>query len=131
MRYLVDSDYLIDAVGGVPSAVRTLDRLSDQGLAISIVAVGEIYEGAFGFPDPEAMLAAFREFLDDYVVLPLTDPIVERFARVRADLRRRGQLIPDLDLLIGATALQHDLALLTRNVRHYGRIPGLTFSRSN
>ncbi len=50
---------------------------------------------------------------------------MDQFAVLRADLRRRGQLIPDLDLLIAATALSHDLALLTRNVRHFARIPGL------
>jgi predicted nucleic acid-binding protein len=50
---------------------------------------------------------------------------MERFAFIRADLRRRGQLIPDLELLIAATALHHDLTLLTRNVRHFDRIPEL------
>ena len=39
--------------------------------------------------------------------------------------RRQGQLIPDLDLLIAATALHHDLTLLTRNIRHFNRIPEL------
>ncbi len=126
MRYLVDSDYLIDAAGGIPGAVRTLERLSDQGLAVSIVAVGEVYEGAFGFPDPAAMLASFREFLRAYAVLPLTDPTIERFARVRAALRRQGQLIPDMDLLIAATALEANLILVTRNLRHFERVPGLT-----
>jgi predicted nucleic acid-binding protein len=47
------------------------------------------------------------------------------FARTRAGLRARGILIPDLDLLIAATALEHDLTLLTRNRRHFDRITGL------
>ena len=125
MTYLVDSDWLIDALGGVATAVSTLDRLSEHGLAVSIVAVGEIYEGAYGFPDPQAMLASFREFLSDYAVLPLSDPIMAVFARERARLRAQGQLIPDLDLLTAATALTHDLVLITRNWRHFGRIPDL------
>jgi predicted nucleic acid-binding protein len=49
------------------------------------------------------------------------------FGRLRALLRLQGTLIPDLDLLIAATALQHDLVLLTRNRRHFDRIPGLQF----
>ena len=40
-------------------------------------------------------------------------------------LRRQGQLIPDLDLLIAATALAHDLTLVTRNRHHFERIPDL------
>jgi tRNA(fMet)-specific endonuclease VapC len=58
-------------------------------------------------------------------VLALSDPIVERFAETRAFLRRRGELISDFDILLGATALHHDLTVLTFNVRHLQRIPDL------
>jgi len=51
--------------------------------------------------------------------------IMERFGEIRANLRRRGMLIPDFDLLVGVTALHHELTLLTSNVRHMSRIPGL------
>jgi tRNA(fMet)-specific endonuclease VapC len=127
VRYLVDSDWLIDAAAGRADAIRTLNRLSGDGLAVSIIAVAEVYEGAFRAPNPEAMLASFREFLASYPTLHLTDPIVERFPRMRAALRQRqqGQLIPDMDLLIAATALTHDLDLVTRNVRHFERIAEL------
>jgi tRNA(fMet)-specific endonuclease VapC len=122
---LVDADWLIDAAIGRPRAQRTLYRLSDEGLAVSIIAVAEVYEGAFGTPDPHATLAGLREFLSDFAILPLTDPIAEHFARLRAALRQHGHLIPDMDLFIAATALEHDLALITRNLRHFARIPAL------
>jgi predicted nucleic acid-binding protein len=57
--------------------------------------------------------------------LALDRDIMTRFARIRGDLRRQGQSIGDLDLLIAATAIHHDLTLVTRNVRHYARIPDL------
>ncbi|MCC6619014.1 MAG: type II toxin-antitoxin system VapC family toxin [Chloroflexi bacterium] len=131
LRYLVDSDWLIDALADIPSARMVLEALSLEGLAVSIVAVGELYEGAAGFPDPDAQLAAYRAFLAPFPILGLTDPIVERFARERARLRRTGRLIPDLDLLIAATALHYDLALLTRNVRHFtpDRLPDIRLYR--
>ena len=125
MRYLIDSDWLIDATTGRPGAQRALSSLSIDGLAVSILTVAELYEGAFGTLDPSHTLAGMREFLSDYAVLFISDSIAERFARERADLRRQGRLIPDVDLLIAATALTHDLTLLTRNVRHFARIPGL------
>jgi predicted nucleic acid-binding protein len=102
-----------------------LDRFSTDGLAVSIIAVAEIYKGAFRAPNPEEMLSSFREILASYPMLHLTDPIVERFARMRAALRQQGQLIPDMDLLIAATALTHDLILVTRNVRYFERIADL------
>jgi tRNA(fMet)-specific endonuclease VapC len=125
VRYLVDSDWLINAMSGRPIALNTLDHLSASGLAVSIVTVAEIFEGAFSTDAPEETLMAFRHFLSAFPQISLTDPIVERFARVRASLRRQGQLIPDMDLLIAATALEGDLTLVTRNVRHFDRIEDL------
>ncbi len=52
-------------------------------------------------------------------------PIMEKFAEIRALLRRRGELISDFDILLGATALHHDLTVLTYNKRHFERIPDL------
>src|SRR5215212_4130136 len=115
----------IDAFVGVPAAVSLLARLRTEGLAVSIISYGELFEGALGAPDPAAELARFRRFLARLALLELDDAVMERFARLRTELRRRGQLIPDLDLLIAATAMHHDLTLLTRNVRHFHRIPQL------
>lgn len=129
MRYLIDTDYLIDATGNDPSAADTLARLSPHGFGVSIISFGEIFEGAFGGVDPDKVLREYRTFLADYTMLPLTDPVMERFARTRAYLRRTGQLIPDLDLLIAATAVHHDLELLTRNLRHFRRVPDLSLYR--
>jgi len=50
---------------------------------------------------------------------------MERFAETRAYLRKRGEGIPDFDLLIAATALPYDLTLFTVNLRHFGRVPDL------
>jgi tRNA(fMet)-specific endonuclease VapC len=122
---LVDSDWLVNVVIGLPGPLTTLRRLRRQELAISIISVGEVFHGAFGTADPEAELVRLRRFLRVYRTLPLTVPIMALFARLRADLRGRGMIIPDLDLLIAATALEHDLTLLTRNRRHFERIPGL------
>ena len=52
MRYLVDFDWLIDALLGVPGAVNLLARLRGDGLAVSIVSYGELFEGAVGGPRP-------------------------------------------------------------------------------
>jgi tRNA(fMet)-specific endonuclease VapC len=130
VSYLIDSDWLIDAFIGVPAAVSLLERFRTDGLAVSIVSYGELFEGAFSAPDPQAKLIHFRAFLERLKLLPLTEPIMEVFAHMRANLRREGRLIPDLDLLIAATTIHHDLTLLTRNVRHFERVPGLRLYQS-
>ena len=50
---------------------------------------------------------------------------MQRFGSIRGALRRRGLLIGDPDILIAATAMYHDLTLLTRNKKDYERIPAL------
>ena len=129
MKYLVDSDWLIDAYVGRIGAARMLDELRPQGLVVSIISHGELLEGAFDVPDSDARLGRIYSLLNQFETLPLTDPIMEVFGRTRSDLRRTGRLIPDLDLLIAATAIHHDLILMTRNLRHFARIPDLRISQ--
>jgi predicted nucleic acid-binding protein len=99
--------------------------LNPDGLAVSIIAVGEVYEGAHSSLDPQAELARYRRYFAGFTTLGLSEPVMVTFSAVRASLRRQGLLIPDLDLLIAATAITHDLTLLTRNARHFQRIPDL------
>src|SRR5487761_760540 len=109
MSYLLDTDWAIQALGGRQPAVATLQRLAGSRVALSIVTLGELYERAFESPNPQAYIASFRDFWHLYHLLPLTEPIMERFAEIRSSLRRRGQIIPDLDILIAATAIEYDL----------------------
>ena len=57
--------------------------------------------------------------------IPFDADCAEEFGRVRADLRRQGISVDDMDLLIGATALVYDLTVVTHNTRHFRQIPGL------
>ncbi|MEA2583686.1 MAG: hypothetical protein QOF33_1771 [Thermomicrobiales bacterium] len=129
MPYLLDTDWLIEALKRREPAFGTLRRLTAGGVAISWVTVAEVYEGPFDSPNPQAQLSAIRHFLSGYRIFGLDDQIAERFAEIRADLRRRGELLADLDLLIAATALAYDLILLTLNRRHFERVPDLKLYR--
>jgi predicted nucleic acid-binding protein len=131
MAYLLDADWVIQALAGHRPTLGTISRLADDGVAVSWITVGEVYEGAFKSRDPQAHLGAFRTFLLAFPILDLDDPTMERFAEVRGHLRRRGELIPDFDILLGAVALRQDLTVLTYNVRHLRRIPGLKVYQAN
>jgi tRNA(fMet)-specific endonuclease VapC len=105
--------------------VTALRHLLPERISVSWVTVGEIYEVAFDSVNPEAHLVSFRRFLAPIRIVNLNEGIIERFAETRSFLRRRGQLISDFDLLLAATALHHDLTVLTFNRRHFERIPDL------
>lgn len=125
MSYLVDTDWVVEYLKGRAPAVQMLPALRHAGLAISLITYGEIYEGIYAGQDPGRHEAVFLRFLRRAQVLPLNRTILRRFAHLRATLRAQGQLIGDLDLLIAATALHHDLILMTHNTRHFNRIPDL------
>jgi len=130
MTYVVDTDWVIHTLAGQARAATTLRRLVTQRIAVSIITLGEVYEVAFTSSNPQAYLSGFRQMLASYRALPVTEPISERFAEVRSYLRRRGELISDFDILIAATALDHDLTLLTFNLRHFERVPDLRIYKS-
>jgi tRNA(fMet)-specific endonuclease VapC len=125
VSYIVDADWVINALVGRRNAATTLRRLTPGGVAISLVTLAELYEDAFSSSNPQAELAIYHAFVRSFRKLGLSEPIVERFAEIRAFLRRRGQLISDFDILLAATALEHDLTVLTYNLRHLQRIPDL------
>ncbi len=126
MSHLIDSDVVADYLKGIPEQARWINALIPGGIAVSIITYGEIYDGIDGSRDPKTAAHVFRQFLRLADVLPLNQSVMRRFASVRRDLRSRGLLIGDMDMLIGATALHHRLTLVTRNRRHFDRIPGLT-----
>jgi predicted nucleic acid-binding protein len=129
VTYLVDTDWTADYLVDERGAVALLDRLADQGLAISIITYGEIYEGIIFGRDSRQRAADFRKFLRIVDVLPLNQSIMRRFAEIRGTLRREGRIIGDPDLLIAATAIHHGMSLLTRNVRHFDRVPDLKLNQ--
>lgn len=130
IAYLVDSDVVADALKGKTQAVQLLSSLEPDGLAISLITYGEIYEGVLYSKDPKASEQVFNLFLRDVTVLPVSRPIMRQFSQLRGELRGGGNIIGDFDLLIAATAMHHNLSLVTRNTKHFQRVRGLTLYSS-
>ena len=125
--YLIDTDWAIQVLHGDSAAAQSLIDHASQGLAVSYITYGELFEGAYYARDPQRARAALRAFLAGKDLLPVTIPIMERFAVLRGQLPRQvRRQVGDMDLLIAATAIEHDLHLFTFNRRDFGLIPGLT-----
>jgi tRNA(fMet)-specific endonuclease VapC len=131
MSYLIDTDWVVEYLKGREPVVTVLPQLRHDGLAISLITFGEIYEGIYAGHDRDQHEAIFWRFLRRVNVLSLNKTILRHFARIRSQLRAQGQLIGDLDLLIAATAIYYDLTLLTHNTRHFSRIPNLKLYQMN
>ena len=127
MKYLVDTDWVVDYLQGHEPAQSTLPRLMADGIAISIITYTEYLEGVLGSRDPQQAQANFRAFLRPVPILGITRRIGRTNAQLRLTLRLQRRPIEHraFDLLIAATALSQKLTLVTRNTRHYNDIPSL------
>jgi len=125
MKYLIDTDWIIDHLNEVEKVKRKLEELAPEGLALSIVSLAEVYEGVFYSYDPEESEKALKEFLTGVSILGIEEEICKIFGKERGRLRKEGKIVGDFDLLIASTCLHHNLTLLSNNVRHFERIENL------
>lgn len=124
--HVIDTDICVDALRGRAGAVESLAALEAEGpLAVSAVTAHELWQGAATSRDRPAAEVAVGRFLGAFDVLPYDDDLARKGGRLAGDLAAKGAPIGDLDTMIAATALAHGAALVTRNVRHFRRVPGL------
>ncbi len=124
MKYLLDTTQVVYFLRGAPSVVADLQSRKSEGMAVSIISIAELYEGVFGSRDPGAAERAVRDFLSDVSVLGIDEGTARIFGQERVKLRQAGTRMSDMDLLIAATALYHNLTLLTSD-RDFERVENL------
>ena len=127
VKYLIDSDVLIDFLNNRAEAIRLLIKFEESEMAISAITFAEILEGLVG--DRKKYLNV-RKGLSELSMLPVEANIAEQFANVRALLRSKGQLIENMDIFIAATALVHNLILVTNNKKDFDKIHNLQIYES-
>lgn len=97
-------------------------------LNISVITLGELQTWACRAGVFPRRREALGELLRDAEVLPVSPAIGLRFGELRAALFDAGRPVPELDLFIAATAIEHDLTLVTHNTADYEAVPGLSFT---
>jgi tRNA(fMet)-specific endonuclease VapC len=126
MKYLIDTDWVINHLKGENRVVRKLEELAPEGVAISVISLAEIYEGVYYSKDPVKSQQLLEEFLaPDLNVLNVDQEICKIFGKERGKLRQKGKIVSDFDLLIASTCLRYNLTILTNNRRHYEIVEGL------
>lgn len=126
ISYLIDTDWVIDHLNKFSPATRRLQELEPQGLAVSIITVAELWEGVIFSRDRRRSEMVFREFVENVRVINIDEEICQHCGQIRGTLRKQGSLIGDMDILIAASSLRHNLILLTNNRRHFENIEGLS-----
>lgn len=132
MSSLLDTTWVIDHLHDDPVAVKLLQSLTVEGIAVSIITYLEAFQGTLRLHGPVSQ-SKFETFFAKVPILPLTPAIAQRCAYLREYLKRQGKQ-PNrraFDLIIAATALEHGLILVTKNRQDFIDIPDLVLYGGN
>jgi tRNA(fMet)-specific endonuclease VapC len=125
VSFLVDTDICSAYMKGDHHVWQRFMQYRGQ-LHVSAVTVGDLFTWALRAKASPKRLPTLLDLLNDLTVLDVTTDVGRTFGALRAVLFDAGQATPDMDLLIAATALVHNLTLVTHNVHDFAHLPGLT-----
>lgn len=129
MSYLLDTNVVSETIRRNPSeaVISWLDQIPGEALFISVLSLGEIRKGVEALSDRKRR-EKLRLWIDHELprwfeerVLPVDLAVADRWGRLLAEA---GRSVPTIDSLLAATALHHDLRLVTHNCRDFD-YPGL------
>jgi tRNA(fMet)-specific endonuclease VapC len=125
---MTNGRYLLDT-GIVASLFRGDTGVQDQiaeaeEVFVGSITLGELFYGAFKSQRTEDELKKIGEFAQAVRVLDCDSVTAQVYGRIKTALRARGRPIPENDIWIAATAMQHELALAMRDP-HFEQVEGL------
>lgn len=121
MNVLLDTCACIEILKGNMNVYRIVRSLSNSQRLVSEITVAELMFGVELSKRKVFEQQKVNDFLNDFSILPISNSI-RRFAKEKARLQKEGTPIEDFDLLIGVSAVENNLMLITDNIRHMSRI---------
>ena len=122
MAFLFDTDAISELLRPKPLTdyVEWIERIPRDEQFASAVVIGELYKGAYRSQAKERHLKNIETLvLSAVTVLPYDVATARAYGELRAQLEQIGQLLAEADLQIAATAIYHDLELVSGNLRHF------------
>lgn len=124
--YCLDTNVCLDWLKAHEAALLVrAGQVSVDQIRIPSMVQAELLLGAELCRHPARERREVQLFLRHFATLPFDDAAALHYARIRADLTKRGELIGASDLVIAATALASGAVLVTRNLREFSRVHGL------
>lgn len=125
MGYLIDTDIIIYSLKNNKAVNSKFEEFINIPKAISAITYGELFYGAKKSKMEQKNMAIVHRVSELFPIIEVTKSIIETFGDIKAFLEKKGKRIDDFDLIIGSTALIMNYTLVTNNIAHFKRIPGL------
>lgn len=122
-KYLLDTNICIFFLQGKYGVKEKIQKAGRKNCYISEITIAELLYGA-AYSNSEKHRHDVEILLGSLTVVPIYDSL-PTYATTKAYLRREGQMIEEFDMLIGSSAVHHGYVMVTENVDHFKRIPGI------
>lgn len=130
MNYLLDTNVISEPLRAKPdeNVQKWFHQMPNHSLYVSVLTIGEIRKGIEKISDQKRK-QKITLWLENSIpelfhnrILPITFEIADRWGRLQYQAKKT---MPAIDCLLAATALHHDMALVTRNTKDYESCAGL------
>jgi len=123
--YILDSDILIYFLKGEKEIIETIISLPKDDLYITIINYTELLYGIYNSNKITQNKEKILPFLDNFKILGFDKNSSEIFAKLKSKLKKQGNIIADMDLMIASIAISNKATLFTNNLKHFKRIEEL------
>ena len=124
MSFVVDTDTCSAYIKAHPLVWNRFLQYAGR-LHVSVITVAELTIWVCRANAPPKRVQEVQNLLRNVTLLEVTVDVARKFGEIQAALMDAGQMAPEMDLLIGTTALLHGYRMVTHNVQDYAMIPGL------
>lgn len=123
-HYLLDTNICISLLKNKYGIREAIKKVQPINCFVSEITLGELYFGAAFSNNKEERLKDVSFIVNHFKIIPITDAL-PLFGDIKADLKRKGLLIDDFDILIGCSAIINNMVMVTDNVKHLERLPNI------
>ena len=125
MKYMLDTNMCIYAQKNIPQVIEKMKNNFQYGVAISSITLAELEFGVQASANVEKNTIALYKFLSIIEILDFDSSAATEYGKIRADLKKKGTPIGNMDMLIAAHAKSENLIVVTHNTREFERVEGL------
>jgi tRNA(fMet)-specific endonuclease VapC len=123
-KYLLDTNICIYFLKGQFNLHQKIKEVGIENCFVSEITIAELKYGVANSNQREKNQETLQKFQNKFTILPIFTAL-DVYAKEKARLKKKGRILDDFDLLIGATAISNNLALATRNVSDFDRLDGI------
>lgn len=123
--YLLDTNICISMLKNKYGVREAILQVKPQNCYVSEITLAELYFGASNSNNKEARLKDVAFVINHFRIIEISETL-PLYGDLKAEFRERGTPIDDFDLLIGSAAIANNLVMVTDNIKHLSKLPGIT-----